>query len=77
MRLSELLELPVAPGSSLVGKQLVSVLFPEGTLVVLLGRGEEYVVPTGSTALQAGDLLLILAHPDHATQVRAIVQGVS
>jgi len=74
---SELLELLIAPGSALAGKQLVNISFPEGTLVVLLGRGEEYLVPTGSTRLKAGDLLLMLTPPDQVTRVQAIVERTS
>lgn len=34
---------------------------PKGALIVLIGRGNEHLVPDGSTVLEPGDHLLILA----------------
>lgn len=70
---SELAEVWVPEQSTVVGKQLVDINFPEATLVVLLGRDDEFIVPVGGTTLQAGDLLLILADPDRMAQVRAVI----
>ncbi len=70
---SELFELTVPRNSAVAGQQLVNIDFPEATLVVLLGRDDEFVIPTGSTPLEEGDHLLILADPDHLAQVRAVI----
>ena len=70
---SELVELMVSENSPVAGKQLVDVNFPEGTLVVLLGRKDEFIVPTGSTTLRPGDLLLVLTDPERLPQIRAVV----
>jgi potassium/hydrogen antiporter len=72
---SELIELSIPERSPAVGKRLVDINLPGQTLVTLLGRDNQFIVPTGSTALRAGDLLLILAHPDNVAQVRAAVEG--
>lgn len=72
---SELVELSVAGNSAVAGKQLVNIDFPEATLVVLLGRNDEFIVPTGSTTLESGDHLLILVDPDHLAQVRAVIES--
>lgn len=71
---SELVEVWVPEHSATAGKQLVDISFPEATLVVLLGRDDAFIVPVGSTTLQAGDLLLILADPDRMAQVRAVIE---
>lgn len=72
---SELIELTV-PGSSLVvGQQLVNIDFPDATLVVLVGRNDEFITPTGSTTLETGDHLLILADPDHLAQIRSMIEA--
>ncbi|MBN1967006.1 MAG: potassium/proton antiporter [Anaerolineae bacterium] len=72
---SELIELTVPPNAHVAGRQLVNIDFPEGTLVVLLGRGERFIVPTGSTTLEEGDLLLILADRDRLDHVRAVIEA--
>jgi trk system potassium uptake protein TrkA len=58
-------KLTVSEGAPLAGRPLVETveggLLPEGLLIVLLQRGDELVVPTGDTELQAGDVLTLLA----------------
>src|SRR5690606_6095377 len=49
----ELHELPVPAGWAAVGRRLVDLQLPPGALVVLIGRGDEFTVPQGSTALEA------------------------
>ncbi len=73
---SELIELTVPKNAAVNGRQLVDIDFPEATLVVLLGREDKFIPPTGSTTLEAGDHLLILADPDHLDQVRAVIETV-
>lgn len=58
---SELQELPIPPGSNVIGKAIVELGLPAGVLIALMARGEEFLVPSGGTTLQAGDALLILA----------------
>lgn len=70
---SELVELVVPEHSALAGKALVDAGLPEGTLVVLVGRGESFLVPTGSTILEAGDVLLLLADTDCLSRVRTLI----
>ena len=41
------------------GARLADLDLPGGALVVLLRRGEEYLIPNGSTLLQPGDLLVL------------------
>ncbi|HEY8340775.1 MAG TPA: potassium/proton antiporter [Egibacteraceae bacterium] len=53
----------VAPGSAADGRQIVDLGLPEGTLIVLVTRGDQYLVPQGGTVLQAGDDLLVIGDP--------------
>ena len=46
------------------GQHLKDISLPEGTLVVMVKRGEEYFVPTGGTLLKLGDKLLVLTDND-------------
>lgn len=57
----ELIELVVPRGSAAVGQQVVDLGLPKGALIVLIGRGNEHIVPDGNTVLAPGDHLLILA----------------
>ena len=57
----ELLELVVPSGSTAVGRQVLELGLPKEALIVLIGRGNEHIVPAGNTVLAPGDHLLILA----------------
>jgi cell volume regulation protein A len=72
---NELVELPVPAGSPVLGRTLVDIRLPEGALIVLVRRGDETFVPRGSTRIDAGDILLLLAERDALTTTRAIVNG--
>jgi potassium/hydrogen antiporter len=68
---SEVVEIPVVPGSRAAGRQLVSLHIPREAHIMLVTRGEEHLVPRGSTVLQAGDVLSVLAAPEALDKVRA------
>ena len=72
---SELVELVIPPHSSADGKLILQLGFPAGTLVVLIERNNHYIVPTGNTALAAGDILTVLGHKDHIHEARNILRG--
>ena len=58
---SEFVEV-VLPGSSeAVGKAIVKLKLPKPTLIVLVVRDGKYIQPNGSTILEEGDKLLLLA----------------
>jgi basic amino acid/polyamine antiporter, APA family len=48
-----------------VGKQLRDLKLPEGVLVALIRRGNEVLIPRGSTALAEGDRITIIGEPDN------------
>lgn len=58
---SRLEEFEVQPGSKAAGRQIVDLRLPKTTLVVLISRREDYVVPKGGTVLEAGDRVMVLA----------------
>lgn len=51
-------ELEVRPGSEWCGRTLAQVRTPGNGLVILIKRGEQVVIPRGSTPLQPGDVLV-------------------
>ncbi len=69
---SELIELIIPKGAPVAGKRVVDVGFPEASLLVLLGRENDFVIPTGSTTLLEGDTVLMLVDKNDADRVRAI-----
>ena len=56
-------EIEVVPGSRAEGRRVAELGLPREVLILLVRRGESFLVPRGDTALRAGDALLVLAHP--------------
>jgi len=71
----ELLEIRVPAGASVVDRRLVDVGLPEGTLLLLVGRGHESFVPSGTTLIREGDQLVILTRRDTSDRVRGLLEG--
>lgn len=72
---SEMVEMVVGENSPAAGKQLVDLHLPKSALVVLVSRGEEFVVPRGGTVLEPADRLTLLVDRREAEAVRAFVEG--
>jgi cell volume regulation protein A len=70
---NELLELVVPENSSTIGNPVIKLGLPPGSLIVLLGRDNEFIVPGGSTMIEAGDQLLILADKESREQIKTII----
>ena len=51
------------PSATLVGRALRDISLPEGTLIALVRRGPEVVIPRGATVLESGDRLTIIGEP--------------
>jgi potassium/hydrogen antiporter len=58
---SEMVEVPLAENSPAAGRRIVALGLPKEALVLLVARGDEFIVPRGDTKLEAGDRLLVLA----------------
>jgi cell volume regulation protein A len=59
---SEFVEIILPGNSEAVGKAIVKLKLPKPTLIVLLVREGKYIQPNGSTILEEGDKLLVLAN---------------
>jgi cell volume regulation protein A len=66
----ELTELQVFPNSPAVGRAIFQLGLPDDFLVILLARGDDFLIPYGGLPLQAGDVLLVLSGPDSLQQVQ-------
>lgn len=71
----ELVELRVEPGVRGDGASLRELALPEGALVSAVMRENAVLAPRGHTRLAAGDLIYVLAPPEDATRVAAVVNG--
>jgi potassium/hydrogen antiporter len=71
---AELVDFIVPYESAVIGKSLVELGLPQDTLVVLIGRDDEYIVPSGGTVVQEGDTLLVLASAGNVPEIRAKLQ---
>jgi amino acid transporter/mannitol/fructose-specific phosphotransferase system IIA component (Ntr-type) len=58
------------PSSELVGMALKNVHWPHGTLVALVRRGGEILIPSGGTTLMVGDRLSIVGESNGIQAVR-------
>ena len=72
---SNLVEFQIPSNSRVVGKPILELRLPKGALVVLIRRSEEFIVPSGGTALEAGDTMLVLADRDDLAQIRSLVES--
>jgi len=61
-------ELQVPPRSTADGKAIVELGLPPELLVLLIARGDEFLIPSGGSILQAGDRLLVLSEGEALAQ---------
>ena len=57
----ELVEFDLHSDCRAIGKRLVDLRFPEGALLVLVGRDDRFFVPNGNTQLHEGDTVFLLS----------------
>jgi len=58
---SQLSELTLTEESLAGGNRLQDMHFPKGTLVMMVKRGNSFIVPNGQLELRPGDILLTIA----------------
>jgi cell volume regulation protein A len=56
----EKVELVIPPGSPVAGNRILDLHLPEQALIILIQRGDEYLIPSGTTLLENGDKLTII-----------------
>ncbi|MDX2163450.1 MAG: potassium/proton antiporter [bacterium] len=71
---NNLVEITLPEASAAVGKQLVNLGLPSGVLIVLIGRNDDMVIPTGSTVLEGGDRLLMLTSDQSKVEAQRILE---
>ena len=71
---NELVEITIPPDSAVVGKQIVELGLPPGTLIVLISRNGECFAPGGGTVLAGNDAVLLLAERADIGRIRSILE---
>jgi cell volume regulation protein A len=56
-----------------VGKAILELGFPAESVITLIVRNDQYLVPTGSTILQPGDVLLVVLKKESIREVNRIL----
>lgn len=54
-------EIEIIPGCYAVNQKIVDLGFPEDTFIAMIKRNNEYLVPKGSTVIEANDTLVVLS----------------
>ena len=57
-------EVVIKDNSPIIGKAIYEMKLPPDYLVVLIARGDEFLIPNGSIVLRAKDRMLGLAKPE-------------
>jgi potassium/hydrogen antiporter len=70
---TDLIDLMVPVRSAVAGVPLIELGLPRNTLIVLISRDENFLVPSGGTILQEGDTLLVLVNKANIPEVRALL----
>ena len=52
-------EVDLNPDAIAVGLAVKDLRFPEGVTILLINRGDKYMIPKGGTVLESGDTLLL------------------
>ena len=64
---AELTDVIVPYNSEAIGRMIKELDVPEKCLILLIVRNEKFVIPSGSTVIESGDVLLVLANNEDLT----------
>ena len=70
---AEVVEFPVGPDYALVGRRVRELGLPRDALLSVIVRGEEAVLPRGSTRIEAGDRLHLVVRSEVAKRMTDVV----
>jgi cell volume regulation protein A len=70
---TELVDFIVSQHSAVVGVPIVQLGLPADSLIVLIVRSGEYIVPSGGTLLEPGDTILALVNKTNLPQIRGLL----
>lgn len=59
---TEMREIGIGNTNHIVGKRIVDIEFPQSAIIAMIKREDNYITPNGSTIIEAGDVLIVLAN---------------
>jgi len=73
---AELTDLIVPYNSEAAGKRISELNTPEKCLIVLVSRGDKFIIPSGSLTIEEGDVLLVLANKTDLAALQQILANI-
>jgi cell volume regulation protein A len=70
---TQLVDLQVPFNSTVIGKSIIELGMPHDSLVVLINRDDNFIVPSGGTHIEEGDTLLVLVNNSNLPIIRSIL----
>jgi trk system potassium uptake protein TrkA len=70
---AEVLEFDITDDTKIIGTPLKDIHFPHGSIVGIVLRGEEVIIPRGDYVAASGDRVIIFTLPDAVKQVEKIL----
>ncbi|MBQ7216687.1 MAG: potassium/proton antiporter [Synergistaceae bacterium] len=64
-------EVDLLPDAEVIGKQVKDLRFPDGVTILLINRGDKYLIPKGGTVLEKDDTLLLFGDQAKLSGVEA------
>ena len=71
---AEIVEYPVGTGDAIVGRLVREIGLPRDALLSVIVRGNEAVLPRGSTRIEAGDRMHVMVRSEVADRMQALVE---
>ena len=71
----EMREFEVRRGSAAVGQRVMDLKLPADALILLIRRGQRFLVPKGQTQIESGDTLLVLAEGDLLETIGRVLEA--
>ncbi len=69
---TELIDLFVPFNADVAGKTIVELGLPKDCLITMINRDENFLVPSGGSVLEEGDIVLILVNKDNLAKIKSI-----
>ena len=64
-------EVDLVPDAEVIGKQVKDLKFPDGVTILLINRGDKYMIPKGWTVLEENDTLLLFGDRAKLSSIEA------
>lgn len=64
-------EVDLVPDAEVIGKQVKDLKFPDGVTILLINRGDKYMIPKGGTVLEQNDTLLLFGDRAKLSSIEA------